>query len=141
VQAGIQSMARAVGSLPSGFVAPAWLYNEDLIPVLQRLGIRFTESHFHVFDLQAREAVPSPVITWASRTPVHRAGARACASIERRLWQRKPFVRVALHPADFDHPRIVKSITKTIEALSATRRVIGYRELPSPGASPMTSKS
>jgi len=128
VQSGLLSMERAVGQSPAGFVAPAWLHNEDLIPVLQRLGMRFTESHFHVFDLQTREVVPAPVITWASRTGLHRAGARACARVERRLWSRKPLVRVALHPSDFDHPRIVDSIARTIETLSATRRVISYRE-------------
>jgi len=129
LESGVRSMARAVGSLPAGFVAPAWLYNEDLFPILQRLGIRFTESHFHVFDLQAEAVTGAPVITWASRTPVHRVSARVCASIERRLWQEKPLLRVALHPGDFDHPRIVESITRTIDALRRTRRVISYREL------------
>jgi hypothetical protein len=129
VESGIQSMARAVGSLPAGFVAPAWLYNEELIPVLQRLGIRFTESHFHVFDLQTEQATGAPVITWASRTPLYRVSARVCVSIERRLWQEKPLLRVALHPGDFDHPRIVDSIARTIDSLTRTRRVISYREL------------
>jgi len=129
LQTGIQSMACAIGYQPAGFVAPAWLYNEDLIPVLRRLGIRFTESHFHVFDLQTGEAIPTPVITWASRTCAHRAAARMCASVERRLWRRKPLVRVALHPADFDHPRIVDSVARTIETLSRTRRMISYHEV------------
>jgi len=128
VEAGIQSMTCAIGYRPAGFVAPAWLYNEDLIPVLQRLGIRFTESHFHVFDVQTGQAIPTPVITWASRTRLHRAGARVCASVERRLWRAKPLVRVALHPGDFDHPRIVDCIARTIETLSTTRRTISYGE-------------
>ena len=129
IQSGMQSMARTVGCQPAGFVAPAWLYNEELIPVLRQLGIRFTESHFHVFDLRSREAVRAPVITWASRTRLHRASARVCASIERRLWARKPLLRVALHPGDFDHPRIVDSIARTIETLGARRRGIGYGDL------------
>jgi predicted deacetylase len=129
VQTGIQSMARAVGRLPAGFVAPAWLYNDDLLPVLQQLGVRFAESHFHVFDLQAQEAIAAPVITWASRTHLHRLSSRVCASVERRLWRGKPLVRVALHPADFDHPGIVASIARTIGALKTGRRVIGCQEL------------
>jgi predicted deacetylase len=129
VQAGLQSMARAVGSLPVGFVAPAWLYHDDLLPVLQRLGMRFTESHFHVFDLQTQEAIAAPVITWASRSGVHRLGSRVCASVESRLWRRRPVVRVALHPGDFDHPGIVASIARTIEALQSGRRVIGCQVL------------
>lgn len=129
VQAGMYSMARSVCRQPAGFVAPAWLYNEDLIPVLQRLGIRFTESHFHVFDLRAQNAIAAPVITWASRTALHRAAARACAAGQRRLWREKPVVRVALHPADFDHPQIVGSVARTLRALGAVRRVVSHGEL------------
>jgi len=129
VQAGIHSFARAVGCLPKGFVAPAWLYNEELVPVLQRLGFRFTESHFHIFDLHTCDAVPAPVITWASRTRQHRLSSRTCALLARGLWQRRPLIRVALHPCDFDHPRSVDSVARTIEALRVTRRVIGYRDL------------
>jgi predicted deacetylase len=130
LEAGMQSMARIVGCPPSGFVAPAWLYNEELIPVLQRLGIRFTESHFHVFDLQAPEALPSPVISWASRTRGRRVSSRVSASLLRRLWARRPLLRVALHPFDFDHPRVVDSIARTIDALRETRRVVGYLSPP-----------
>jgi hypothetical protein len=129
VQDGMGSLARAAGCLPAGFVAPAWLYNEALIPVLQRFGIRFTESHFHVFDLQTGDTVRAPVITWASRTRLHRASSRVFASVERRLWERWAVLRVALHPADFDHPGIVNSIARTIDSLRMTRRVIGYSEL------------
>lgn len=129
VEAGIQSMARAVGSLPAGFVAPAWLYNDDLLPVLEWLGMRFTESHFHVFDLQAQEAIASPVITWASRTHFRRLASRACASVLCRFWRRTPLVRVALHPGDFDHPGTIASIARTIEVLKTTRQAIGYQEL------------
>jgi hypothetical protein len=50
------------------------------------------------------------------------------AAAERRLWTHHPLVRVALHPGDFDHPRIVDSIARTIEALRANRRVIGYTD-------------
>jgi predicted deacetylase len=126
LEAGLQSLAGIVGSPASGFVAPAWLYNEELIPVLQRLGIRFTESHFHVFDLQALEARPSPVISWASRTRGRRVSSRVSASLMRRVWARRPLLRVALHPFDFDHPRVVDSIARTIDALRETRRVVGY---------------
>ena len=128
LEAGIASLTATVGSAPEGFVAPAWLYNADLFPALERLGVRFTESHFHVVDLRARREVAAPVITWASRSAGRRTSSRLVAAAERRLWVRKPLVRVALHPGDFDHPRIVESITRTIEALRATRSVISYAE-------------
>jgi predicted deacetylase len=54
---GIASLTATVGSAPEGFVPPAWLSNADLIPALERLGVRFTEDHFHLVDLRARRTV------------------------------------------------------------------------------------
>ncbi|HZW72006.1 MAG TPA: hypothetical protein VFF43_00605, partial [Caldimonas sp.] len=65
---------------------------------------------------------------WASRSAGRRTSSRMVAAAERRLWTRHPLVRVALHPGDFDHPRIVDSIARTIDALRANRKVIGYAE-------------
>jgi len=126
LESGIASLTATTGSAPEGFVPPAWLSNADLIPALERLGVRFTENHFQVVDLRARRAVAAPVITWASRSAGRRTSSRLLAAAERRLWTRHPLVRVALHPGDFDHPHLVDSIARTIDALRANRRVIGY---------------
>ena len=85
--------------------------------MLQRLGVRFTESHFHIFDLQAGEAVPAPVITWATRTGLHRLSALLCTSVRRRIWNGKRLQRIVLHPGDFDHSRIVDAVARTIDVL------------------------
>jgi uncharacterized protein (TIGR00369 family) len=50
LRAGVRSFQECLGRAPSGFVAPGWLYNEELVPVLERLNIGLTESHFDVFD-------------------------------------------------------------------------------------------
>src|SRR5262249_39699497 len=126
--AGIACFRRCFGQTPLGFVAPAWLYNEELIPTLERFHVRFTESHFHVFDLPGRRAVRAPVVTWATRSVMRRSGSRAAAAIQRRLRSIEPLVRIALHPADFDHPRIVDSVARTIDALRVRRRIATYAE-------------
>jgi predicted deacetylase len=66
------------------------------------------------------------VITWATRTAAHRVGSRAAAAVERRMWTRRPIVRVALHPADFDHPHVVDSVARTVRTLQAQRRIVSY---------------
>jgi predicted deacetylase len=128
LEAGMASLKGTVGCEPEGFVAPAWLFNDDLLPAMQRLALRFTESHFHVFDVRNGRAVPAPVITWASRSRVHRTGSRVVAMAERQMWTRTPLVRIALHAADFDHPRTVDSVARTLDVLLATRRVISHAE-------------
>lgn len=128
LRAGMDSFRQCLGQTPSGFVAPAWLYNEELIPALERLNVAFTESHFHLFDLRSERAVPAPVMTWASRTMGHRLGSLAAAAIERRIWAGRPLVRLALHPADFEHPRLVDSIARSLDTLRRCRRVVTCEE-------------
>jgi predicted deacetylase len=128
LRAGVASLTSAVGRRPEGFVAPAWLFNDDLIPCLKRLGVPFTESHFHVFDLRNDRPHAAPVITWASRSAARRTTSVVTAAVERRLWARRPLLRVALHPGDFDHQRIVDSVASTLGALLASRRAVTYEE-------------
>src|SRR5262249_12848151 len=69
LDAGVESVRYAVGRPPEGFVAPAWLYNDELIPCLKRLDVAFAESHFHLFDLRGDRAEPAPVLTLPSPSP------------------------------------------------------------------------
>jgi predicted deacetylase len=128
LRAGVDSFRQCLGHAPSGFVAPAWLYNEELIPALARLRVAFTESHFHVFDLLSARSVPAPVLTWASRTMAHRVGSLAVTATERLIWARRPLVRLALHPADFGHQRLVDSIARSLDALRRDRVVVTYEQ-------------
>jgi len=128
LRAGVDSFRQCLGHSPAGFVAPAWLYNEELIPALARLNVAFTESHFHVFDLLSARSVPAPVMTWASRTMAHRVGSLAVTATERRIWARRPLVRLALHPADFGHLPLVDSIARSLDALRRDRQVVTYEQ-------------
>lgn len=128
LRAGVRSYVACFGRSPAGFVAPAWLYNDELLPALERLRFAYTESHFHVFDLRRERAIPAPVVTWATRSAAHRAGSIAALSVARRLWARRPLIRVALHPLDFEHQRIVDNIVRLLDALRADHRVVTYDE-------------
>ena len=129
LRAGIETFERCLGESPTGFVAPAWLYNDDLFPALRRARVSFTESHFHVFDMSRDRPIRAPVVTWASRSRAHRIGARLASAAGRRLWRDDRVVRIALHPGDFDHRRIVDSIRRTIDALRAGRNEVVYDDL------------
>jgi len=126
ISAGAHSFERCTGEAPSGFVAPAWLFNSELIPTLAELSFRFTESHFHLFHLRTGRRLASPVITWATRTRVRRYGSLVVSAAQRRLWCRQPVLRIALHPYDFDHPATVASIARTLEAARRDRAVAAY---------------
>ncbi|HMF98730.1 MAG TPA: DUF2334 domain-containing protein [Vicinamibacterales bacterium] len=132
LRVGMESFERCFNDPPSGFVAPAWLYNDELLPALERADVAFTESHFHVFDLRNRRAVPSPVITWAARGLFRRTASDVAALLQRQLWRNSRVIRIALHPLDFDHPAIVDSVRRTIAALRENRQVVSYAAVSRP---------
>lgn len=113
-----------LGSWPKGFIPPAWLHRPDLDQVLWRHGFDWTENHA---GLRFRDGkrLESPVVTWASRDPVRRIGSRLYCPAAMRAWSKTPLVRLAIHPHDFDHPQLVRSIERTIRlALSDGRKPI-----------------
>jgi hypothetical protein len=75
-----------------------------------------------------RRAVAAPVLTWASRTAAHRATSCSVAAFQRRWWRRKPIVRIALRPLDFDHPSIVNDIARSLDTLRNGRSIVTHEE-------------
>lgn len=123
---GIASFTACLGAAPEGFVAPAWLFEEALLPALRARGIRFTENHVRVFDLLRERQRDCGVITWATRTPIRKYGSLIVSRALSLYWRQRPVLRVALHPLDFDHPMTVASIARTLEAVRETRETVAY---------------
>jgi predicted deacetylase len=124
LRAGIDSFTACLGAAPSGFVAPAWLFNEELPPALARAGIVFTEDHFRLVDVRAGREVRAGVITWATRTVPRKYGSLVAAAVLPRAWRARPVLRLAVHPFDFDHPATVSSIARTLDALRRDRDIV-----------------
>ena len=99
---------------PTGFVAPAWLFNRTLMPALAEQGFAWTEDHWRIYDLHRHTTIDAPVITWASRTRTRRWGSIWLAPRVLQHWHDKPILRIAIHPCDFDHRSLVEAITHTI---------------------------
>jgi predicted deacetylase len=128
LRTGILTFERCLGAPPVGFVAPAWLFNGELLPALAQLHFRFTENHFRVFQLTTGRSRAAPVITWATRTTLRKYGSLAVATTLRRLWAAQPVLRIALHPYDFDHPATVASIARTLDTLRCGRETSEYND-------------
>jgi predicted deacetylase len=123
---GIASFNACLGAAPEGFVAPAWLFDEELLPALSARGIRFTENHVRVFDLLRGRQRDCGVITWATRTAVRKYGSLIVSRALGLYWRRRPVLRVALHPLDFDHPMTIASIARTLDAVREERETVAY---------------
>lgn len=121
LDAGLESFRLCLQADPPGFVAPAWLFNSGLQPLLRERGIRFTEDHRHLYHTHPSARLSSPVITWATRTFLRKYGSLVVCPMLARLFASAPFLRVAMHPFDFDHPSTIRSIRSVLEYLMPGR--------------------
>lgn len=128
LDAGAAVFERTLGAPPTGFVAPAWLYNEALPPALRAAGIRYYEDHHRVYDTATGRALRAPVVTWATRTPARKWSSVLGTPALRWWWRREPLLRLAVHPYDFDHPATERSIHRVWSAALAGREQAAYSE-------------
>ena len=129
IDRGRKAFTACLGRDPTGFVAPAWLFNCALIPVLRERGFAWTEDRSRIYDLHRRTVIDSPVITWASRTRARRCGSSWLAPVLLRRWHERPTIRIAVHPLDFDDQRLVDAIAHTIAAALLERTPDTYEQV------------
>jgi predicted deacetylase len=122
LDAGRLAFRDCLGTDPEGFVAPAWLFNASLRPLLKEMGFRYTEDHRRMYRVDTGASLESPVITWATRTFLRKYGSLVVGPTLGRLWSKVPVLRIAMHPFDFDHAVTVANIE------SVLRRALAERE-------------
>jgi len=120
---------QALGIAAPAFVAPAWLYNDGLLPALAEMQFTYTEDHRHVIDVSTRAARRCPVITWATRTTMRRVGSELVCPALLRVFRREPAIRIAVHPFDMDHVRTVEQIKHLLGSALERRTCAGHADL------------
>jgi uncharacterized protein len=121
---GMTMFESCLGRRPSGFIAPAFLYRPELLPLLAGCGLKYTEDHRHIIRLDPLRRRRSPVLTWATRTVARKYGSIVAAPLLLRLWTNEPILRIAVHPFDFDHSETIASIRSVLRRVLANRRQI-----------------
>jgi predicted deacetylase len=117
-----------IGRRVAGFVAPAWLYGQGSLDALADCRMALAEDHMRVWSpASGAELARSPVITWASRSPIRLASSLAAAAVLKRL--PSAVLRVGVHPPDCRHPRLVRSIEATLGTALRSRRAARYSDL------------
>lgn len=120
-----------LGLTPIGFVAPAWLARPGCMRAVEKAGLAYSETDTAILVHRRRDTsrIPSPVVRWSGRT-VFRARASAIVAAVRWHTQRTArHVRVALHPADLEHPASARSVALELDRWLADRGVSRYAEL------------
>lgn len=128
IRAGRDLIEDVTGHSISGFVAPAWLYDQGTLDALAKCGIAIAEDHWRVWSPKsAAELARGPVITWATRTRLRLASSLVAAAALRRARVRT--IRVGVHPADVGHPAVLRSIETTLKIASRDREAGRYSDL------------
>lgn len=121
-----------LGRQPDGFVAPKWQFNRNLVPALKAHGFVWTEGRHAVEHLPTGRAIAAPVITWATRTIWRKYSSLAGTRLLSRLWNNVAWLRIAVHPFDFDHPQTVASIERVLGHALERRIQRKYSDLTAP---------
>jgi predicted deacetylase len=122
LEAGLEEFSHCFfGVKPAGFVAPAWLYRPELLLLLKDFDLPFTEDHHRIYHVRKGASLPAPVITWATRTWLHKYGSLAVCPWRAWWFRDSPLLRLALHPHDFDHPETLMNIEQVLGGLRKRR--------------------
>jgi predicted deacetylase len=117
-----------IGRAVDGFIAPAWLYGPGALEALAEAKLPLAEDHLKVWSpATGRKLASGPVITWASRTRARLASSLVAAGALRHAPLET--LRVGVHPPDIRHPRLVRSIEKTLSHASRSRHAARYADL------------
>ena len=129
IRAGRDLLEGIIGRAVTGFVAPAWLYGAGAHAALRECGVGLAEDHWRVWNPATGATLArSPVITWASRTPLRRASSLIVAVAARALPLPR-LMRLAVHPGDVTSPALLASITATLRSILKTHFPGKYADL------------
>jgi len=127
LEAGIILFKKHLKHRPNVFVAPAWLFRSSLLEHLKKHGFTCFEDYSQIRLTDAD--IRAPVITWSTGSAFKRWTSYVGCPLLLRLYSGRELIRIAVHPYDFDHPLIMKSMDVIVKKAVAEREAILYRDL------------
>ncbi len=123
------SRLRALGLSPIGFVPPAWLAKSATHQAVRDAGLAVSESDGEVHVHATGAQLPSPVVRWSARGTVRAYGSVIQERLRWGLQRSAPVMRIALHPADLDHPATARSVERGLDTWLGERAQTRYSDL------------
>lgn len=120
---------RALGLAPVGFVPPAWLARPDTHQAARDAGLATSEDDGAIYAFRAARVIASPVVRWSSRGALRAYGSLVQAQLRWTLQRGTGVMRIALHPADLDHPATAASVERTLDRWLGVSPAAGYASL------------
>ena len=129
IDRGIAAIQAALNVLPRGFVAPAWLQNGEVVRAARAAGMAWCEDHSFVYNLMTGEQILAPAVSLASRDIVRRLGSRAVARAGSAVLPQLRTVRLAVHPGDYGHPKLVATLDRVLAKWLPAHPAVTVREI------------
>ena len=107
-----------------GFVAPAWLSSEGTWSALRESGLRYASTRRSLIALDGMRRVRAPAISLSMRSRWRRVASRVWLRALCRATAAMPLVRLALHPADVQHPDAMEDWRRVLAALLDQREAM-----------------
>jgi uncharacterized protein len=118
----------AAGLHPSGFVAPAWLLNQEGERAARDAGLEYTTRLRTVRDLRSGETFPARSLVYSVRNGWRRSVSLGWNALMSRLLQNQPLLRLSLHPPDYSYAAIWQQIVDLIREMDENRTSTTYQD-------------
>jgi predicted deacetylase len=119
---------RAAGFKPLGFVAPAWLLNEEGERAARDAEMEYTTRLQTVRDLRSSEVFNARSLVYSVRNGWRRATSLAWNATLARCLKMNNLMRLGVHPPDYSHPAVWQQIVDLISEMDAARTPVTYQE-------------
>jgi uncharacterized protein len=119
---------RASGLKPRGFVAPAWLINDEAKRAARDAEMEYTTRLHSVCDLRSGNVFHARALVYSVRNNWRRGVSRAWNAMLFRLLKGASLLRISVHPPDYSHPAIWRQITRLVEGSATSRTATTYQE-------------
>ena len=137
LRAGLSEL-RAAGFDPVGFTPPGWLASRDSVTAMRQVGLSYTTTQWAIVDLANGVRIPIPAVSQRPGSSLTDVAAAANEQIIRWRLEHRHSIRLALHPRDLDHQRLITSTERIFTRIDAARSsglvVTTYRDLIERGA-------
>lgn len=116
------------GLHPSGFVAPAWLLNQEGQRAARDAGLEYTTRLRTVCDLRSGEDFSAQSLVYSVRNSWRRTVSLGWNAMMSRLLKNQPLLRLSLHPLDYSYPAIWQQIVDLIREMEQDRTSTTYQD-------------
>lgn len=107
-----------------GFVAPAWLLGAGAWQALRQSQFDYTTTYGRLHLLRQGRSVWSPSLVYAARNRAGRLLSPGAVTALARALRPAGLVRLGLHPADADHPQLLRHAQHLLASLLQTRQAL-----------------